>query len=215
MKRYFPLIIAALLFAAQGFGQDEKAKQILNDLSAKTKGYDNFMANFTMNLVDVQSDIDITKSGDIKVDGNKYRVKLDKDVVIGDGETRWTYQSESNEVYVDYEVEDEDSGLNPSKIFTIWESGFKQFYEGEVTVNGTQAHQINLHPTKPGETNYHTVKVFVDKAKMELLKVEVVGKEGDKYVYELLAFKANPGFGADTFAFNKADFPGAEVIDMR
>lgn len=215
MQLKYTLVMALMALVFQSFGQDSKAVDILNELSRKTKSYDNFSANFTMNLVDVQSDIDLKKSGKITVAGDKYRVNLDEDVVIGNGETRWTYQAESNEVYADYEVEDDGSGLNPSKIFTIWESGFKQKYEGSVSVNGRQAHQINLHPLKPGETNYHTVKVFVDQARNELMKVEVLGKEGDKYIYELMSFKANQNIPASTFEFSKSDFPGAEVIDMR
>lgn len=208
-------MIALLALAFQSTGQDKKAVDILKSLSSKTKAYSNFSANFTMNLVDTQSDIDLKKSGKIIVSGDKYRVNLDKDVVIGNGKTRWTYQAESNEVYADYEVEDDGSGLNPSKIFTIWESGFKQIYDGSVTVNGRKAHQINLHPLKPADTNYHTVKIFVDEVKNELIKVEVMGKEGDKYIYELLDFKANQNVPSSTFEFSKSDFPGAEVIDMR
>lgn len=215
MKRTIPFIIATFALIFQLQAQDEKAVQLLNKLSEKTKAYDNFSADFTMNLVDVKSDIDMTKEGTINVSGDKYRVKLDNDVIIGNGETRWTYQAESNEVYVDYEVEDEGSGLNPSKIFTIWESGFKQYHEGSVSVNGRQVQQLNLHPTKPDETNYHTVKVYVDESKMELVKVEVVGKEGDKYIYELLDFKSNQSLPGSTFEFSKSDFTGAEVIDMR
>lgn len=215
MKLKFSLLILALSFFAEGFSQDDKAIKILNDLSAKTKAYNNFSADFTMNLVDQQSDIDLKRNGTIKVSGNKYRVQLDKDVIIGDGDTRWTYQAESNEVYVDYEAEEEDSGLNPSKLFTIWESGFKQLHAGKVSHSGRQLDQITLHPVKAAETNYHTVKVFVDVDKMELVRVEVMGKEGDKYTYELLKFKSNDTMGADTFAFNKSNFPGVEVIDLR
>jgi len=42
-----------------------------------------------------------------------------------------------------------------------------------------------------------------------------MGKEGDKYTYELLNFKSNETLGADTFAFKKDKFPGVEVIDLR
>ncbi len=215
MKFRIPLILVALALFVNVNAQDQQAVDILNKVSSKTKAYDNFSAKFTMNLVDIQSDLNLTKSGNITVAGDKYRVKLDNDVVIGDGETRWTYQAESNEVYVDYEVEDDGSGLNPSKIFTIWESGFKQFYEGEKTLDGKQVHQINLHPAKPDQTNYHTVKVFVDKTKLELVKLEVVGKEGDTYIYKLLDFKSNQSIPAGQLTFSKSDFPGAEVIDMR
>ncbi len=215
MKFRIPFFLVLITLLVNVQAQDQQAVDILNKVSSKTKAYDDFSAKFTMNLVDVQSDINLTKTGNIIVAGDKYRVKLDNDVVIGDGETRWTYQAESNEVYVDYEVEDDGTGLNPSKIFTIWESGFKQFYEGEKSMDGKQVHQINLHPLKPDQTNYHTVKVFVDKAKLELVKVEVAGKEGDTYIYKMLDFKSNQNISAGQLAFNKSDFPGAEVIDMR
>ena len=215
MKIKFTIFFLAITLAMPGIAQDEKAVKLLNELSSKTKAYDNFSANFTMNLVDLQSDIDLKREGKITVSDDMYRVKLDDDVIISNGDTRWTYQAESNEVYVDYEVEDDASGINPSKIFTIWESGFKQSHGGTATVKGRTVDQINLHPIKAAETNYHTVKVFVDAQKIELVKVEVVGKEGDTYIYELLDFKNNQTLSDGTFEFNKANFPGVEVVDLR
>ncbi len=215
MKTIATLIIITLGFASGVMGQDQKAIDILNSVSDKTKAYKNFSADFTMSLVDLQSDIAMKKTGSIVVAGDKYRVKLDNDVVIGDGDNRWTFQSESNEVYVDYEATDEDNALNPSKLFTIWESGFKQYYDGAGEVKGRKTHQIKLHPVKPGDSSFHTVKVHVDSEKLELLKVEVMGKEGDNYTYELQSFKADQSIPAGTFAFEKSKFPGAEVIDLR
>lgn len=206
-------LIAAFAFTANA--QDEKAKKVLSDLSAKTKSYTSITANFSMTLVDQQSDLNLKKEGQLKVQGNKYRVKLDKDVVIGNGTTRWTYQAESNEVYVDDEEEGNDASLNPSKIFTIWESGFKQTYDGLKTEGAKSLHVINLHPLKPADTPYHTVKVYIDKDKNELVRVEVMGKEGDKYVYELKSFNGNEAIDNGTFAFNKSEFPGAKVVDLR
>lgn len=215
MKLKISLFALIAAFALTANAQDEKAKKVLSDLSAKTKSYTSITANFSMTLVDQQSDLNLKKEGQLKVQGTKYRVKLDKDVVIGNGTTRWTYQAESNEVYVDDEEEGADASLNPSKIFTIWESGFKQVYDGLKTEGGKNLHVINLHPLKPADAPYHTVKVYVDKDKNELVRVEVMGKEGDKYVYELKSFKGNEALDAGTFAFNKSEFPGAVVVDLR
>lgn len=212
LKFLMTLLISGMLI--QSYAQDQKAIDVLSSLSAKTKAYKNFSADFTMSLVDLQSDLNIKKSGKIIVSGKKYRVHLDDDVVIGNGENRWTYQKESNEVYVDYEAEDE-GALSPSSLFTIWESGFKQFYEGAGTYKGKKTHQIKLHPIKPGDVTYHTVKLTIDSEKMELMKVEVLGKEGDQYTYELLTFKNDAQIAADAFTFNQSKFPGAEIIDLR
>jgi outer membrane lipoprotein-sorting protein len=195
--------------------QDEQAKKILSDLSSKTKSYSTITASFSMTLIDQQSDLNIKKEGVINVQGNKYRVKLDKDIVIGNGATRWTFQAESNEVYIDDEANGEDETLNPSKIFTIWESGFKQKYEGLKSENGKNIHLINLYPIDAASKQYHTIKVYIDKDKNELVKVEVIGKEGEKYIYDLKSFKGNETLAASTFDFKPSEFPGANVVDMR
>jgi outer membrane lipoprotein carrier protein len=215
MKLKTSIIALLTLFVFTANAQDEQAKKVLSDLSAKTKTYAAITAAFSMTLIDQQSDLNIKKEGQIKLQGTKYRVKLDKDVVIGNGTTRWTYQAESNEVYVDDEAEGDDGALNPSKIFTIWESGFKQKYEGLKTESGKNVHVINLYPINAAKTQYHTIKVYVDKDKNELVKVEVMGKEGDKYIYDLKSFKGNDVIDANNFVFNKGEFPGAKVVDMR
>ena len=58
-----------ILFAFLSFlvlcanAQDEQAKKILSDLSAKTKSYSTITATFSMTLIDQQSDLNIKKVG--------------------------------------------------------------------------------------------------------------------------------------------------------
>ena len=194
--------------------QDPKAKAILDELSNKTRQYQSITSDFTFTLDDKASDVHQTQKGALKMKGDKYYIKLGNNQIYSDGETRWTYSEEMNEVYIDFADGGEDA-LNPSKIYTVWESGFKHYYDGEVTENGVNYQVIKLVPNKPDDKTFHTVKVFVNKAKEEVGKIQIFGKQGDNYTYSVNSFKTNVPYTSDTFVFNKADHPGVETVDNR
>ncbi|MDP4588575.1 MAG: hypothetical protein NWS86_10405, partial [Flavobacteriales bacterium] len=54
-----------------------------------------------------------------------------------------------------------------------------------------------------------------DKNKMELFKMEVKGREGSDMVYKVKSFKTNTSLSDTVFKFNKALYPGVEMIDNR
>ena len=45
---------------------------------------------------------------------------------------------------------DSEDEMNPSKIFTIYERGYKYQYAGKNTINGKKIECINLYPKKSG-----------------------------------------------------------------
>ncbi len=84
-----------------------------------------------------------------------------------------------------------------------------------MSMNGKTYDVIKLVPTKPADKSFHTIKVYVDRAKEEVGKIEIFGKQGDNYTYEVKSFKTDADYGSDTFVFNKSVHPGAEEIDNR
>ena len=42
-----------------------------------------------------------------------------------------------------------------------------------VSVDGVSCYQIALNPNNPKDKSYHTITMYVDKTKMEVVKVEV------------------------------------------
>ena len=105
--------------------------------------------------------------------------------------------------------------LNPAEIYTVWETGFKQYYEKEMTEGGKTLDVIKLVPTDARDKTFHTVKVYIDRAKEEVAKIEILGKQGDNYTYKVKTFKTDANYGNDTFVFNKSSHPGVEEIDNR
>jgi outer membrane lipoprotein-sorting protein len=210
--RLFTIALAMLAFTTAS-AQDSKT--ILDKLSTKAKGYNTITADYSSRLLDEKNGIDISQEGNIVVKGEKYFLDLPDYIVINDGEIIYTYEKASNTCYVDYKEDIEDDTFSPSEMFTIWENDFKHEFKSMEKVDGRENYLINLYPNNPGDKPYHTLQLYVDKAKMEISKVVVKGREGSDITYTVSNFKANPAVEDSKFKFSKASYPGVTVIDNR
>ncbi|MCZ4410161.1 outer membrane lipoprotein carrier protein LolA [Cryomorphaceae bacterium 1068] len=212
LKVLATLLIA--LVAVNAHAQDAKAKAILDELSDKTRKYPTITSEFTFTLEDKAADVNQEQKGSIKMKGKKYYIVLGDNHIYSDGDTRWTYSEEMNEVYIDF-TETGDEVLNPGDVYTIWESGFKQYYKAEENLNGRPTHVIKLVPVDAEDKDYHTILVYIDKAKMEVSKIEIKGKQGVNYTYAVQSFVTTADYSDDTFVFDPTEYPGVDEIDNR
>jgi outer membrane lipoprotein-sorting protein len=214
----FPKILIALcltvITAFSSNAQDAQAKQLLDELSNKTRKFASITSDFSFTLEDKVAEVEQSQEGLLKMQGNKYYIRLGDNQIFSDGQTRWTYNEDMNEVYVD-DADGGDDVLDPTKIYTVWETGFKHYYVGEVTENGASQHLIKLNPNNPQDKSFHTVKLYISKTKMQVSKMEIFGKQGDNYTYLVKTFRTDVDYPVSTFVFDKSKFPGVEMIDNR
>ncbi|NDG52215.1 MAG: outer membrane lipoprotein carrier protein LolA [Flavobacteriia bacterium] len=118
------LIYFLFLFPCVIFAQDQKAKTILDQLSDKTKSYTSIEAKFTNTFSSTVTDINESQSGTLYLKDDAYRLEMEAQTIICDGETNWIYLPDDEEVNIT-EIDDEENELNPSKIFTIYENGYE------------------------------------------------------------------------------------------
>ncbi len=210
------LLLPAILFCTLGQAQDDpKSKAIVDKLIAKSRAYTSFEADFTSTLVNTASKLNVKQEGNVKVKGKLFRLTLTDNTVINDGKAIYTYSKKSNEVTIS-DPADMDKELDPSKLFSIYEQGFKSlFVEEKKDGDGTVVQVIKLFPLEPGKKPYHTVIITVDKAKVEARVVKVLYKDGNEVTYTLKKFTPNVDLYDSVFVFDKAKFPGVEVNDVR
>ncbi len=210
------LLLPAILFCTLGQAQDDpKSKAIVDKLIAKSRAYTSFEADFTSTLVNTASKLNVKQEGNVKVKGKLFRLTLTDNTVINDGKAIYTYSKKSNEVTIS-DPADMDKELDPSKLFSIYEQGFKSlFVEEKKDADGTVVQVIKLFPLEPGKKPYHTVIITVDKAKVEARVVKVLYKDGNEVTYTLKKFTPNVDLYDSVFVFDKAKFPGVEVNDVR
>ena len=205
MKKSILILICYPFFI---FSQDNKAKSILDLLSNKTKSYSSIKAEFTNTFSNTITDLNESQSGTIYLKENAYKLELESQIIISDGETNWIYLIDEEEVNIT-EIDDEENELNPSKIFTIYEDGYNYKFINE----GSNVYQINLIPKE--SSPFSKVELFINKHKMQISSFNMIDKQGSNYKYTIDSFETNIELNNDFFIFNTKEYPEVEVIDLR
>ncbi len=133
MKIYLTLLLS-LIFGLQSFAQDEKAQPILDKLSAKMKSQNSFYVEFSANIKNSSLGTEENETGKGWVKGDKYYASFGENTIISNGVKTWTIVKEEKSVYETDADEDDEESINPKKLMTIWESGFKNKYGKETTL---------------------------------------------------------------------------------
>jgi len=206
------LFTVNLIFAQQ----DPKAKTILQEVSKTTKSYSTIKLKFRY-IIDnkIEKTQDTTK-GTIYIKGNKFKLFFLKNEIFSDGTTVWTHQISSNEITISKPEADDENTLNPSKMLTIYEKGYKYRFMGEFKSKKGDFYQIDLYPKKHEDKAYSVIKLKIDKAKKRVISVKMIGKDRVDYLIELTQFKPNIKVTDELFIFNKEKYPSdIEINDMR
>jgi len=211
-------IIAALLLTVGivNAQNDAKAKQILDEVSAKTKTFKSLSADFVFSMINKEMDINEENAGTIHVKGQKYKVNLpDAGVeVYSDGTTIWNYMRDGNQVTIT-SVEDDGSELmDPSSIFSIYERGFNSKFIAEKTEGGKTLDQIELYPDSD-EYQVTKIEVWINKSTMMLDKATLHSTDGNLYGIVVKKMNTNSDFPDTDFVFDASRHPDVEVIDLR
>lgn len=209
MKSIYLLLTLLFLQVGHAFSQDAKAQGILDKLSSKMKTMKSFYIEFNATVKSGGKNENATGKGWVK--GNKFYASYGDNTIISNGLKTWTVIKEERSVY-ESDATNDDDGMNPKKLMTIWETGFKNKFDHEEKLNGEMVYVINLFPKVPAKAEYHTITVYISKTKNELKKAVLKAKDGSVMTYSMTKFTANPQIDDKKFVFDKTKFPGYPVI---
>ncbi|MFT5821053.1 MAG: outer membrane lipoprotein-sorting protein [Crocinitomix sp.] len=207
-------ILMAVLFIGSAFGQDVKAKAILDKVSTKTKAYKTISIEFDLTISGEDIPVPITETGKAFLSGDKYKVELKDQDIYCDGVTLTTHLKEDEECYTSTVADNEEEGIvSPTEILTIWEDGYKYKYIKETTFKGIPVHHINIFPKDPKQSKYFAIILKIDKEKNEVVSALIKGKDGVNMRYTLTKFEHDQVFPAATFVFDRAKNPNVDCYD--
>lgn len=216
------LILPALLFVAVlGNAQncatkntDAAAKKVLDAVSAKFKTFKTVSGKFTLKSENAAGKTLSSKSGQVYLKGNKYRVSITGQEIFCDGTTTWTYDKAANEVTVT-KTDMSATSITPQKMFTnFYDKDFLYKLNGEKSEGGKVLQEIEMTPCDKNKP-YHKVYVYVDKAGNTIVKTKVLEKSNNKYTCAVSSLTPNAAVSDAMFTFDKSKYPGVEVIDLR
>tara|TARA_B110000971_G_C19963786_1_gene479202 strand:+ start:200 stop:862 length:663 start_codon:yes stop_codon:yes gene_type:complete len=189
-----------------------KCKNILQKVSSSFQK--NTSSKFNFKLEINSEDISEIQNGFAIVKGEKYYYKTEEREVISDGVNIWTYLFEDNECYIDF-IADLDDPINPSEIFTLWESGFKFKYIKKDVFKNELIHTIKMYPVEPDKSKYHTIVMKVNESLNTIIQASIKTKDGVTIKTTVMSMIGNPNLNDNQFTWKIDDYPNVDEIDNR
>jgi outer membrane lipoprotein-sorting protein len=211
MKTY--MLLVSLFIAGSLMAQlDKDAGKLLESVVNKTSSYKNFKAELAYTMVNKEMNIDEKKKGVIFLEGDKYRIEMEGQVIISDGKTVWTYLKDSEEVMIS-NLEDNEETVSPTKILTTYNKDFKAKFNSDPKYKNSDLKLIDLKPNDGKQ--FENMSVLVNQKNLSLENFSLLDKNGNVFTYHIISLTPNITLASNTFIFNLTDYPGVEVIDMR
>ncbi|AGA78063.1 LolA family protein [Echinicola vietnamensis] len=195
--------------------KDPDAKALLDQMSARYQSLDGLKATFEYYYYNDLDGASQRSSGEVAVNGNRYKLVLPDQEVYNDGETVWTFIKSNNyqEVTVNT-VSDNTDELTPSSIYNLYKKGYNYVLKGEKSQDGKKIIEILL-TAESAKAQFQKIILFVDKSNKDLLAWEVSDSDGGTFKYEFNEVDTNVSLGKSFFTFDPQKYPGVEIIDLR
>ena len=200
--------ILPILILATSFVQAQTANQIVDRLKQKYESIRGMKANFTQEM---RGQNTATTSGEILMQGNKYRITTPQLTKVTNGTTVWDYSASEKQVLVNNYVDGENA-FSPSSFFVTNSDRFRIIKVEDQTLNGKPHWILKLYP-RNSDAFMREVTLFVRQEDTLPTKFRVVDKNGTNATFTLRNIQLNPRIRANTFTFSAPR--GVEVIDLR
>lgn len=202
------LLSISILCSGIILAQDQKAQGILDKLSNKIKSYKSFYLEFTSSVSNSATGVKESNSGKGWVQGDKFYTVFGSNTIISNGIKVWVISKDDKSVYTS-SVSDNNQTINPKKLMQIWETGFKNKYVKQAG----DVHVINLYPTNPKASQYHTIQLKIGVSDNMLKSVAIRMKDGTNMYYAMKKFTGNVSVSPTKFVFDKRNYPGYVEVE--
>lgn len=205
MKKYY-LFTAALLFSLSIQAQDKKAKDLLNQVTALVKGYDNIVIDFKYSLNNAKENINQDSKGNVIMKGNQFVLNFMGVTKIFDGKKSYTIVPEDEEVTISTVNEKDNSAITPSKMLTFFNSGYKFSMDIVQDVKGRKIQYIKLVPLNSKDQRKE-ILLGIDIQTKHIYNLIETGKKGTKTTLTVNSFKTNQPLSKNQFIFAQGKYP--------
>ena len=206
------LLIYTLLFSSVSvFAQlNDNSKAIVNGVAKKTKSYKTIKIGFTFKTTDKGKTM--VDKGSIWMKGTKFIFNFNKQIIVCNGVTQWTYLQESNEVSISNANADQES-INPGLILNNYEKKYKTKLIKETSERGKLVQIVDLYPIKA--SSVANIRLTIQKNIQQITKMMIVEKGDGIYEYLVSSFIVNQPINDTVFEFNPKKYPNVEINDLR
>ncbi|HEY0091301.1 MAG TPA: outer membrane lipoprotein carrier protein LolA, partial [Flavobacterium sp.] len=162
-----------------GYAQDKKAKDLLDQVTAKIKTYENITIDFKYSLNNSRENINQESKGNVIMKGNMYVLNLMGVTKIFDGKKTYTINPEDEEITISKVNEKDENAITPSKMLTFFNSGYKYAWDILQNVKGRKIQYIKLLPTN-AKDHRKEILLGIDIQTKNIYNLIEVGRNGTK-----------------------------------
>ena len=207
----FSLLFLFIFSSVSVFAQlNDNSKTIVNSVAKKTKSYKTIKIGFTFKTTNKGKTL--VDQGSIWVKGPKFIFNFNKQIIICNGITQWTYLQETNEVSISNANNDQES-INPGSILNNYEKKYKTKLIKETSERGKLVQIVDLYPIKA--SSIANIRLTIQKNIQQITKMMIVEKGGGIYEYIVSSFIVNQPMNDTIFEFNAKKYPNVEINDLR
>ena len=197
-------VLLVFSFAVQA--QDAKAKDLLDQVTAKVKAYDNITIDFKYALNNAKENINQESKGNVTMKGNMYVLNLMGVTKMFDGKKIYTINPEDEEISISKFNEKDDNAITPSKMLTFFNTGYKFYWDITQNVKGRKIQFIKLVPTSKKDQRKE-ILLGIDNETKNIYSLIEVGRNGTKTTLTVNSFKTNQPLSKNQFTFVESKYP--------
>ena len=212
MRNIIIVCIASLL-ALPVFAQQKEAKDVLDKTSANFRKAGGVEAGFTIRIK-AKGQTDGLMVGNISLKGDKFVLKTTDAITWFDGETQWSYLTDSEEVNISNPTEEELQGINPYALLSIYEKGFSYALGKTRTYQGRSIYEVVLTSTDKTKEISKLI-LYVTKDTYQPLYILAELNNGSRNEITITNYRGGQKLDDSIFVFDKKQYPRAEIIDLR
>lgn len=194
--------IAILVVSFSSMAQS--AENILKNAADKLTGSKSISAQFTL------SADNSTTSGSIVMSGKRFKMTSSQLSTWYDGKTQWSYSPEIEEINISEPTPEELQQINPFAII----SEFKKTYNSQLLSSTSGNYRIQL-TAKSTDASIRKVVITLNTKTYYPSQIVVTLDNNSTATINVTNVKTGGSLPKSTFVFNAADYPDAEIIDLR
>ncbi|MGB9664455.1 MAG: LolA family protein [Ignavibacteria bacterium] len=205
----FIILIFQVIFSQTNPQRNFDPDKFLKEVQNNYKNFQNFVVEFTREVSSpVISDKQISNGKLFYLSQNKYRLEIDEQTIISDGETVYNYSKRAKRVVI---TKFEKNFYSPQNLLTNIPENLKKEFSGEEYFENKIVYKFRFYPSST-LLDFKTLIVWISTDKI-IQKIQVEDWAGNVHIITNKKFSPNQLIKEDLIKFKIP--AGVKVVDLR
>ena len=190
----------------------EAAKKLLDEVSKTISGFQNLTFDFTYVLENRQENIRQETKGSATISGDFYKLNFLGNEQLFDGEKTYTIIPENEEITISSLEDDNDFGINPSKLLVFYREGYAFQWDIKQNVKNRIIQFVKLIQIEENKDLKYLLLGIDLKTKTIFRLIEITTSQ-TRTTLTLKNLKTNMTLRPDFFDFDVSKYPDYYIND--